>query len=167
MYIIDKKFKNNSGKYFIQSGLAIATIIGILFFLDVAAHTAIIASLGATVFTVFSRPKHYLSGVRSIFGGYMVGIIIGALFNFLSSCCYPIFDVKTNLMLFGALSVGVAIFFMILTNTEHAPAAGISLGMILNEWNLKTIYFIFGALIFIMLVKEFLKPYMMNLIGEK
>ncbi len=67
----------------------------------------------------------------------------------------------------GGLAVGVAIFIMVMTNTEHAPAAGIALGLTLNEWNIKTLLFIAAAVIFIMLIRRLLKPFMINLIGEE
>jgi len=40
------------------------------------------------------------------------------------------FSETTTLVLFGAIAIGFAIFIMAVTNTEHAPAAGIALGLV-------------------------------------
>jgi len=39
---------------------------------------------------------------------------------------------KTFLVIFGAISVGFSVFIMAVINTEHAPAAGIALGLVIN-----------------------------------
>jgi hypothetical protein len=47
--------------------------------------------------------------------------------------------------LVAALSVGLAIFMMAATNTEHAPAAGTSLGLVLAGWSLPIVAFVLSA----------------------
>ncbi len=69
------------------------------------------------------------------------------------------------LIVFGAIAVGIAIFIMTITNTEHAPAAGIALGLVINEWNYFTIILIFCAIVWMASVRKFLKPYLMDLIS--
>ncbi len=170
MYIIDWKFKKNPAKYFIQVGLATFTMSIILMFMDVVEQTALIASLGATVFTVFSMPCSFLCKLRSLLGGYMVGILSGTFFSWLKTV---ILDTKiieletTALGISGALAVGVAIFIMVVTNTEHAPAAGIALGLVLNPWNIQVLLFMIGAVLFVFTVKTIFGNYLINLIGKQ
>ena len=71
----------------------------------------------------------------------------------------------TSYTVFGALAVGIAILLMTLTNTEHAPAAGIALGLVLNEWDYATILFIFAALLFMIALRRFLRPLLIDLRG--
>jgi hypothetical protein len=52
---------------------------------------------------------------------------------------------------------------MTITNTEHAPAAGIALGLVINQWTYLTIIFILIAIIWMASVKKILRPYLMNL----
>jgi len=70
-----------------------------------------------------------------------------------------------SLIVFGALAVGIAIFIMAVTNTEHPPGAGIALGLVINPWTWVTIIFIFCAIIWLTSVRKILKPYLMDLIS--
>jgi len=64
----------------------------------------------------------------------------------------------------GAVAVGMAIFIMVATDTEHAPAAGIALGLVLNDWDYKTIIFILVAVVLFSVMRKILKPKLFNLI---
>ena len=82
------------------------------------------------------------SGPRFLIGGYVVGILVGC-------CCYylsilPFFENIVFLeeyldVIFCSVAVGLAIFLMVITNTEHPPATGIALGLILNRCDPRTI----------------------------
>ncbi|MFC2061413.1 HPP family protein [Elusimicrobiota bacterium] len=166
MDILDKEFKKNPKPFYFQCGLAMITMIGVLLFLDVLTHTALIASLGATVFTVFTMPGSLSARARNLLGGYAIGITCGVVCGFLSNNAVAdmLFTQEGSFILFAALSVGAAIFLMVITDTEHAPAAGISLGLVLNPWNLNTIVFIMGAVLFIAIVKKALHSHLKDLI---
>jgi CBS-domain-containing membrane protein len=166
MSIIDKKLKKNLGRYVLQCSLATGTVLFILAFLDIVTHTAIIATLGATSFIVFTMPRAYASGPRPLFGGYLIGICVGCLFSFLSTFIFKIPIIITQItayIIFGALAVGIAIFLMTITNTEHAPAAGMALGLVINEWDFLTIAFIVAAVLFMAGLRTFLSPLMIDL----
>lgn len=134
-------------------------IMVILMFLDTDIQTALIASLGATSFTVFCSPHHFVSSPRTVLGGYFVGILTGVVYSMFISQYLPYIAAPS-------LSVGTAIFLMVATNTEHPPAAGIALGLTLNPWNAKTLLFISAAVVMMSVLKGLLKPVMKNLIGE-
>lgn len=141
--------------------------LAVLIFLDVLTETAIITSLGASAFIVFTMPHKYSSSPRRLLGGYSIGLIVGFIFYLLYTF-YPesilyFLDEQTALVILAALSVGFSIFIMAVTNTEHAPAAGIALGLVINQWNPLTIVFIVGAIIWMASIKRILKPFLMNL----
>jgi len=164
--ILDKKVSKNLWRYLGQCFLATLTILAVLLFLDVLTETAIIAALGASAFIVFTMPRTYSSDPRRLIGGYVVGILVGTLFNQFSTLeqtRYLFFNETTSLVVFAAIAVGIAIFVMAITNTEHAPAAGIALGLVINDWTLKTIIFILIAIIWMASVRKILKTYLMNL----
>jgi CBS-domain-containing membrane protein len=166
--LIDKKFRKNSLKYIFQCFLAAITILAVLIFLDVLKETAIITSLGASAFIVFTMPTQYSSDPRRLIGGYIVGLIVGFVFYIISQLQIKnIFALSetTVLIIFGAIAVGFAIFIMAVTNTEHAPAAGISLGLVINQWDYLTIIFIVLAIIWLASVRLILKKYLMDLIS--
>jgi CBS-domain-containing membrane protein len=168
MRLFDKKFRKNIHRYIFQCVLATLTILAVLFFLDVLTETAIIAALGASAFVVFAIPNSYSSDPRRLIGGYIVGIIIGIICYYISTTeMISSFFVETNysLIVFGAIAVGIAIFTMAVTNTEHPPAAGIALGLVINTWDWMTIVFTICAIIWLTGVRKLLKPYFMDLIS--
>ena len=98
----------------------------------------------------------------------MLGIIVGVICYYIS--VNPLIsnffvNTKTPLIVFGAIAVGIAIFIMAVTNTEHPPAAGIALGLVINTWGWMTIVFILCAIAWLTIVRKLLKPYPMDLIS--
>jgi len=166
--LIDKKFKKNTFKYLFQCLLATLTILAILLFLDVLKEAALITALGASAFIVFTMPTQYSSDSRRLIGGYMVGLGVGFMFYLISSSemGYQLLgNHTTSLVVFGSLAVGSAICIMAVTNTEHAPAAGIALGLVINQWDYLTILFIIMAILWMAAIKTLLKNYLMDLIS--
>ena len=62
-----------------------------------------------------------------------------------------------------ALSVGLSIFLMTITNTEHPPAAGVALGFVVNTWSYQTIIFVILYAISLAIVKRLLTSYLRDL----
>jgi hypothetical protein len=52
---------------------------------------------------------------------------------------------------------------MVITNTEHPPASGIALGLVINEWTFHTIIFILVGVFVLFLVKRFLGSILIDL----
>lgn len=166
--LIDKKFRKNTLKYIFQCFLATLTIFAVLVFLDVLKETAIITALGASAFIVFTMPTQYSSDPRRLIGGYIVGLIVGFVFFLISQSQIRdilAFSDTVTLVIFGAIAIGFAIFIMAVTNTEHAPAAGIALGLVINRWDYLTIIFIVIAIIWLASIRLILKGYLMDLIS--
>jgi CBS-domain-containing membrane protein len=164
MRIFDEKLKTNKVRYIFQSFLATLTMLSILLFLDILKQTAIIAALGATAFITFTAPKSYASKARPLIGGYIVGIFCGVLCNLIATSYCKIFaDIRILYIVFGSLAVGISIFIMVITNTEHPPASGIALGLVINEWTFKTLIFIIVGILFLLLVKTLLKSIIIDL----
>ena len=50
--------------------------------------------------------------------------------------------------LMAVIAVGLSIFLMVTTKTEHPPAAGTALGLVVGGWALSTVLLVlFGAII--------------------
>ena len=161
--LIDIKFKKNILKYTLQCFLTTFTILIVLLFLNVLSETAIIAALGASAFVTFTTPHRYASHPRRLMGGYAIGLSVGFVLYVLAIHFQSIINYQTSLIVFGALAVGVSTFLMAITNTEHAPAAGVALGLIINRWDYMTIIFIVAAILWMAGVKKLLKPFLMDL----
>jgi len=167
MNVIDKKLKGNVGKYLLQCLLAATALAIVLGFLDAAKQTAILASFGASTLVVFTMPHMAMAKARKVVGGYAVGIAVGCVFHYVAVGPWVAEHAmyrRLSLIAFGAFSVGLAILIMVVTNTEHAPAAGMALALVFGEWSVTTILVIFSAVVLLALIHRLLKRKLINLI---
>jgi len=131
MHIIDKSFVRAPKNYIIQSLLGLVAIAIVLYFVEVLTHAAIVAALGASTFIVFAMPHSITAQPRRLVGGHIIGIVCGSL-------CYYIFlsgrlgELAGNwefiLWFACALSVGLAIFLMTITNYRASAGSSYSPG---------------------------------------
>jgi len=168
MNLIDDKVRKNFLNYLFQCALVTVILLLSLLFLNVLTETALIASLGATAFIVFAMPKSYSSSLRRLIGGYSIGISVGLLCYYLGIVFIDFSPLASmthhsSPIFFAALSVGLSIFFMTITNTEHAPAAGISLGLVINQWSASTLLFIIVVMIVMIVVQRLFHSFLINL----
>lgn len=155
---IDPKFKGHRRNYILQSFLALIVIFIMSLFIDIFMQTTIIASLGATVFILFTMPHKQVSRGRYIFGGYTIGIIVGSLCTRLM---LPEFIFEESLIL--SLAVGLALFLMVVTNTEHPPAAALAMGIAVEGADFFTIIAIYICILIVFVGKKLLSPWLVNL----
>ncbi|HUS46288.1 MAG TPA: HPP family protein [Phycisphaerae bacterium] len=165
MGFVDEKFRANKARYIFQCGLATASVLAVLLVLDAFSNAAVIASLGASSFVAFTMPRSDVSRPRFLVGGYVVGVAAGSLCYWLSLLAWPgPLIPKHSYILFGALAVGLAIFAMVVTNTEHPPAAGVALGLVLGEWHGLTVVVILVGIVALSAVKRLLRPVLIDLL---
>lgn len=165
MKLFDEKFRPNIGRYLFQCAIATLTIVGVLFCLDLVDHGAIIASLGASTFISFTMPRSYNSSPRRLLGGYAVGIGVGVLCKLFWKMSILQDSLPSPLIAtiaFGGIAVGLAMFIMSITNSEHAPACGMALALVLNTWTGGTILFIIGSVLWLWGVKSLLSRFMLD-----
>ena len=121
-FILDKKLSTHWKAYIFQSLYATLTVFLVIFMLQLE-HAEIVASIGASAFIVFVSPKSEAAQKRNLIGGHAIGLIVGSLFSLIPHntilSCSAVF----------AFSVGLTIFLMVITDTEHPPAAGTALGV--------------------------------------
>lgn len=99
-------------------------------------------------------------------GGYLVGIVSGSLLGTMSNYFQlsdPIIG-HAVIVLFGALATGLAMLIMVITKTEHPPAAALALGLVLNEWDLLTLLVVAGGIVALSIVKRLVLPILMDLL---
>ncbi len=166
MEFLDPKFRTHWKRYVFQCLMASVTILVVLLFLDVIKHTAIIATLGASAFIVFTMPLSYSSAPRPLIGGYAIGIAIGIGCHFLAYLAVwgriaP--ESQLPIVFFAAAAVGVVILLMTVANAEHPPAAGMALGLVMNRWDWETLCFILAAVLFLIVVRVTLRKHLIDL----
>ena len=166
MEIIDKAFIRTPKSYIIQSLLAVVTVAIILYFVEVLTHAAIVAALGASAFIVFAMPHSITARPRRLIGGHIVGIICGSLcyYTFLTG---PLGELTANWEFISwsvcALSVGLSIFLMAITNTEHPPASATALGIVAHGWSYQVVIFVLLCAISLAIIRRLLRGYLRDL----
>ena len=107
--------------------------------------------------------------IPGFLGGYLAGAAAGAL-CFLLRCVTPLPEqlgvvLDFPVVVFGAVAVATATFAMVVTNTEHPPAAGLSLGLaMLDEWRWLTFVAILAGVVALCFVRVLLKPVLRDLL---
>lgn len=163
MRLTDEKFAKHVWTYMFQCSLAAVTILIVLLILDTTHQTAIIASIGASAFIIFTGPHEFSAKTRNVLGGYFIGTVVGMGFSLLASTVGRSgWDLV--FMLVGAGAVGVSIFIMVVTDTEHPPAAGLALAFVLNEWNFPTVVVVLVAALVLSTMRLLFKNHIRNLI---
>lgn len=121
-------------------------------------HVVITASIASSVFIVFAMPQAITAKARNLIGGHMIGLLSGSLFGLVSHPTMFLSDVLY------ALSVGCAIFLMVVTDTEHPPAAGTALGVVLIGFSLNLLLSIITSIVLLALVHRLLRSSLMDLV---
>lgn len=165
--IYDDRFNSNKFKYISQCFAATLSIFLILLSLNVVHNDVIIATIGATSFSVFAIPHKNLSRSRYIIGGYLIGFIFGIGCSLVSNSTW-VFHMNVlpefHQAIFGAIGVGLTMFFMVLFNSEHPPAAALALGLVINQWTLRMIIVTVLALGIILTYRYIFRGYMIDLV---
>ncbi len=166
MHIIDRAFLRKPRYYIIQSLLATATVAVILYFVEVLTHAAIVAAIGSSAFIVFAIPHSITAQPRKLIGGHIVGLLSGTF------CYYVFLSGSLGTLITGwefttlfiyALAVGLSIFLMAITNTEHPPAAGTALGVVAHVWSYQVVAFVLLAAIGLAIIRRLLRRYLRDL----
>ncbi|MEA1870772.1 MAG: HPP family protein [Candidatus Bipolaricaulota bacterium] len=162
MRLIDEKFREEPGHYMAQVFLAFVVLTGLILLLGSLTNGTIVAAIGASAFIVFAMPKHGTASPRKLIGGHAVCIGVGLL------CSIPfrtgllgVTDFTTSLV--GAMAVSLAIFLMVVTDTEHPPAAGNALAFALFSVGGEHILFTMGAVILLALFRYLLRGWLRDL----
>lgn len=158
--------RENARRAVLQCSLAGAVVLMLLLILDAVTQTVLIAALGSSAFIAFAVPRSLHSGPRHLVGGYVVGMAVGCVVS-LAFKLLPIADPVIEhavMILFGAIAISLAMLAMVVTRTEHPPAAALALGLVLNEWDLVTLIVVMAGIVALSLVKRLVLPTLMDLI---
>ena len=155
---------DNFKRHGLQCGLAGLGVLLLLLVLDAVTQTVLIASLGASAFIAFAVPRSLHSDPRHLVGGYVTGLVSGVAM----SSFYALFSLQGTwdhaiMIVFGALAISVAMFAMVVTRTEHPPAAALALGLVLNEWDLLTLVVVLVGVIGLSIIKQIVTPVLMDI----
>jgi CBS-domain-containing membrane protein len=167
MALIDEKFLRNRKRYFLQASLAFGAILVILIVLDAVTDAAVIASFGASSFIVLAMPHQEVSAARRVLGGSLIGAGVAFSADLIQRSIVSLFGkvfLVDSVILFGAFAVGISMFLMVVTNTEHPPAAGLALGLVLDGFDFTVAVVTLLGLVLLTIAKRLLKKYLLDLV---
>ena len=120
-----------------QSVLAAATLSVVLLFEDTLANVVIMTAVASSTCLVFVNPTSRMAQTQRLVGGHVTAAIVALAFSYLIYDS-PLNDLSahsTTKDIAEAATVGLAILVMCRTRTEHAPAAGTALGLVIAPWS--------------------------------
>ncbi|GEM_PF-5263561 len=122
--------------------LAFGAILVILMMLDTVADAAVIASFGTSSFIVLAMPHQEVSSTRRVILGSLIGTVVALSADLIRGGMEGLVEgvpLINSGIFFGALAVGVSMFLMVMTNTEHPPAATLPLRIAMEDCSHSTI----------------------------
>jgi CBS-domain-containing membrane protein len=151
-----EEFRHYWKNYLFQCLLATFVVFVVLLALSLK-NAVIIASIGATAFIIFAMPSMLTAKPRNVIGGHITGLIIGSL------CALIPHSTVFYAALSYSLAVGLAIFIMVVIDTEHPPAAATALGFALNGFSFKTAMALVLSIGLLSLVHYLFRPHLKDL----
>ena len=163
---LDPGFAGAPLRFAIQAAVATVVMLAILAFVNSLSSAAIAAGLASSVVGMFLNPSNRTARIRSVVGGHGVALVLGsalAAILFLGPVEVFLSDRTILLNLSLATGVGLAMLLMAITNTEHPPAAGTTIGMATREFDILIFLSIIGAVVMLAIIKLAFRPHMRDL----
>lgn len=165
--VFDRHIFTKYRHYLFQTGLATAALIVMLLVEDAVLNAAIVVAVASSAFIVFVVPNSVASTPRKVIGGHLVAVIVGTIGSgILMIPTLEAFAEQSRYLLdiVAALSVGLSILVMVATNTEHPPAAGTVLGLVVQGLGWQAVAFILVSAVSLSLIRLILRPKLINLL---
>lgn len=159
--LVDPKAHTRVYSYLFQCGLATIFLIAVLLFHGAVLRAAIIVAVASSAFIIFVVPDSIAATPRRVIGGHVVAIVIGTIFAVIAG---PYEESSYFVDIMAALSVGLSILAMVTTNTEHPPAAGTALGLVIHDWSVPAIIFVLASVLILSTIRIALRHKMVNLL---
>ncbi|MEX2598335.1 MAG: HPP family protein [Dehalococcoidia bacterium] len=150
--LVDRKLRNNFPRYLCQVSLAAGVLAAALGFDSFVAGGAlnravIVAAVASTAFILFITPHSKGSRPRRVIGGPLIGLAVPGALALLAPGLVDVIVSSHPLLfiLYAALIVGVTMFLMAATGTEHPPGAGVALGVVAHGFSWQLALFVAGG----------------------
>lgn len=165
--VLDSSIRTRAPNYLFQCGMATIALIVILLIENAVLRAAIVVAVASTALTIFVVPDSVASSPRRVIGGHAVAVVTGSIFS--SVLLIPAFESLSPQSIYitdimAAVSVGGGMLVMVSTNTEHPPAAGTALGLVIHGWSWSAVLFIMSSALILSVLRMALRSKMINLI---
>ena len=146
-------------RYLWQSALAALVMLLVLLLVDSVADAVLAAGLGSSAVIVFVHPNSSGAALRHLVGGHLLGLAVGVLSAFLlfhsGWVLLPADAYHWAADVGAAITLGLVILLMSMTDTEHPPAAATGLGFALQSLNV-TVIVLFATAVMVLAVSKVL-----------
>lgn len=174
MKVFHRRTRKENIHLFWQSILVFLVILAFMYALKkVSIADAIVSAIGATslgssAFLAFVAHDTAMARPRRMISGYALGIVVGVFFSLMfrhvTNCnnfdCHSV----NSEVLFAAGAAIVTMWLMAFFSSEHPPAIGIAIGLVLWSWKWPVLVVIMGAVLVIALLRYLLRPWLINLL---
>ena len=169
--LLDNKIRKNLKRYLIQ--VSFATLA--LFCTFIAeqllvggeeARAIIVAAIASTAFILFISPFSASARPRSVIGGHLIAVLVSIPIALLAETALGHSLINAAPWVFGlsaAVGVGLTMFLMASTNTEHPPAAGTSLAVLAHGFDWDLILFLAVAIAILVAIQRAFRHRFINL----
>jgi CBS-domain-containing membrane protein len=146
-----------------------ATVSLIIIFLleDAVLRAAIVVAVASTAFIIFVIPNSVAAEPKRIIGGHFMAVVTGVICWWVLTSfglAYTGDNPRIYIDLAAAISVGLALLLMVSTNTEHPPAAGTALGLVIHGVTWDSVAFILASAIVFSIIRTALRSRLINLL---
>lgn len=125
-----------------------------------------VSSISATTFTVFAIPQSNVAVPGRIIGAYLIASIMGLFCHYLTPLLHlqdPMLTTfRLNYALGGALAVALSMFFMVLAEADHPPAAGFAVGLVFSPFSPRLYLAVFIAIIILATIRYCFRRHLIN-----
>ena len=157
---LDKKLETDPKYFILQTLLAFISLSVVLILLGIMGRKALVAALGSSLFIAFLTPNSYTAQARNMVGSHLLSGAVGLGFYHLIRL---LASNQMVLILLSSLAVAISMFLMVVTDTEHPPAAGTALGLSTGGgW--VSFLFIVASVIALAVIKRLLDPWLADLV---
>lgn len=125
-----------------------------------------VSSLSSSAFICFGMPNAPTAKLYRVVLSYVVAIVFGISFHELPHLItfLPYLRFPIAMALTSALSVMLTMMVLTIFDWGHPPAIGLSLGLVVVEWDYGVICTIIGALIFLCIIRGSLRSWFNSLV---
>ena len=154
-------------RYLWQSALAAVVMLIVMLMVDSVADAVLAAGLGSSAVIVFVHPNSSSAALRHLVGGHVLGLAVGALTSFalFHAGWVPVPDSEHHWAadIAAAMTLGVVILLMSITDTEHPPAAATGLGFALQSLEFTLVMLFVAAVLTLAAGKVIFRAYIRDL----
>ncbi|MCC5835675.1 MAG: HPP family protein [Opitutales bacterium] len=154
-----------------QVGLATVTLFIALWFEHFligaeAVGALLIGAIASSAFILFVSPHRPAAMSRRVLGGHGWALVVGSLVSLLTHSHLPVgWQVSSPWLfsLYAAVTVGLCVLAMTITNTEHAPGAGTALAFAGHGFDWALITFIASSVVILVVIHRLLRRHLKDL----